>query len=62
LAGNKSSIDNLKFFEDFDDKINILNQAIEEQMFGKPLSEKYFLNNEIFFSYHLENKYIKSSN
>lgn len=62
LAGNKSSINNLKFFEDFEDKINILNQAIDEQMFGKPLSERYFLNNEIFFSYHLENKNIKWDN
>lgn len=58
LAANKKAIQDLKLFDDFTFKVDTLIQAKEEQMFGKALSNKFFLNNEIFFTFHLEHKNI----
>lgn len=54
LAGNSKAILNLKLFDDFVFKVDTLKQAKDEQMFGNALSEKFFLNNEVFFTFHLE--------
>jgi len=54
LAGNNKAILNLKLFENFEYKVNTLNNAKEEMMFGEELSKKFFLNNEVFFTFHLE--------
>ena len=58
LAGNSKAILDLKLFDDFVFKVDTLQQAKDEQMFGKALSDKFFLNNEIFFTFHLEHRNI----
>ena len=54
LGGNSNVIRQLKMFDDFAFKVNTLEQAKEEQMFGPTLTDKFFLNNEILFSFNLE--------
>ena len=54
LAGDSKSISSLKLFKDFLFKVDTLKQAQKEKMFGEELSKKFFLNNEVFFTFHLE--------
>lgn len=62
LGGNSQAIKKLNFFDDFVFKIDTLIQAKEEQMFGPVIADKGFINNEIFFAFHLENKNIPWEN
>lgn len=62
LGGNSNIIKQLKMFDDFVFKVDTLIQAKDEQMFGPVLSDKFFLNNEILFSFNLEHKNIPWNN
>ena len=54
LGANKKAIKNLKFTDNLDYMIEVLNKAKNEEFYGETISKLFFPNNEVFFHYLLE--------
>ena len=54
LGGNKNSISKLNLFDRLEKFIDIFNTAKEDCFFGDAITDLFFLNNEVVFSYLIE--------
>lgn len=58
LLGQKQEIKKLQFFTRMNEMMNKFAQVKIENLYGKVLTDMFFVNNEVFFTYLLENYHI----
>jgi hypothetical protein len=59
IGGNSNAIKQLKFTENLNHMIDLLNTAKKESLFGEEVSKLFFTNNEVFFQYLIDKNNLK---
>jgi len=62
ICANKNSVDNLKFTERINKMNKVFKLAIKDNLYPKEMSQGWVKNNEVYFSYLLEQYKIKFNN
>jgi len=55
LSGKSNTIQQINFFNNIENHINYFNDMKHDNFFGKELTKLFFVNNEVFFSFVIEN-------
>jgi len=55
LSSNSKTIKQIKFFDNITQHVKYFNDAKDDNFFGEELTKLFFINNEVFFSFVIEN-------
>ena len=62
IGGSSQALSQIQMVNRMDECMNTLHTAVEENMFGKEITQYFFANNETFYSYILDKYQIKWNN